>query len=93
MLFALPIPPQVIRFLYFEEKVRTVVVKDISSSLNDGLAVLVEPGLDKVVLSRKDVQGAIDIVELKGRLLKENGSLLVRSKFGSWIKDPGEDEP
>ena len=93
MLFALSILSQVIRFLYFEEEVRAIVIKDISSALNDGLTVLVEPGLDKVVLSREDVQGTIDIVQLKGRLLKEDGGLLVRNKFGPRIKDPGVDEP
>jgi hypothetical protein len=77
VLFAPAILPQVICFLYFKEKVRAVVIEDILSAFNDSMAVLIEPGLDKVVLGREDAERTVDVVELEGRLLYKEGSLLI----------------
>jgi hypothetical protein len=90
MLLALSIFPQVIRFFNLKEEVRAVIIKDIPAAVDDGLTVLIESGLYKVVLGGEDVQRAIDVMEFKGRLLKEEGSLLFGSELGTGIKDPGK---
>ena len=81
MLFAFSVPAQIISFFQFKEVIGAVVIKDIFSAFYNLLAVFVKLGLYKIVLFRKNRKRPVDVMELKGRLFDEFGSLSVGRMF------------